>query len=133
MTGGVAVLGDAQTRDDPAVSAALRRCGGAAVQWFAPRAADDLQRAVMGGEIATVIARSDVLWPAVWEGRVHLAAWPATVRLIVPGQDGDAAIRSLAQTWQRWQARQQRRRAVAGLILSVLALGAALVVGLLPR
>lgn len=135
MTGGVAVLGDARTRDDPAVSAALRAHGGEAARWFAPCDADDLQRAVMGGEIATVIARGEVLWPVIWEGRVRVDLWPATVRLIVPGQDGDtdAAARALARTWQAWHVRQRRRRAVAGLILSALALGAALVIGLQPR
>lgn len=135
MSGGVAVLSDVKTGDDPTVNAALRTLGGAADKWFAPRDADDLQRAVMGGEFTTVIARSDVLWPAVWEGRVRMDLWPPTVRLIVPGPDGDAdaAARALARTWQTWYVRQRRRRAVAGLILSVLALGAALVVGLLPR
>lgn len=110
---------------------AARGIGGAA--WVGPHDADDVERAIVAGRVRRVIWPDLAAWlTALWGGQIVASRWSqAGVTLEFAEMAGPldtSFVRALATAWDAWHARHHRRRAVAGLILSVVALAAAFVV-----
>lgn len=110
----------------------------AAVRWYAPRDLDDVDRAARDGSVSRVVfAQPDVLLTALWSGELAIEEWPAdTARVDVLHSAGTvpaAFIADLAASWARHRRVQRRRQAIAGVILSAVALAAAFVLNVVLR
>lgn len=120
------------------VRAWLARSAVADACWFAPRDLDDVAAGVADGRItAVVFPRLDDLLAALWGGRLPLDRWRrAGVRIelaVAPSVDLPALLEPLGSSWHAHARRQRRRRIVAGLVLSAVALLAAWILLLLAR
>lgn len=132
-----AILGD--ERADAALRSHADLSNAASVAWFRLRDADELAEAVREGAIDAVLVRGiDELVCGMLDGLIDLQEWRRCgVRIRIAGHDVDSAeeplLAAISATAARWHATQRRRRAVAGCILSVIALAAAAAIALLPR
>ncbi|MGD8450925.1 MAG: hypothetical protein PVJ57_03830 [Phycisphaerae bacterium] len=105
---------------------------GAAVRWCAPRDVDEVDRAAREKSASRVIfTQTDVLLGGLWSGTLAVDEWPAgavRVEVLHPAGAVPAAfVADLVADWGRHRRAQRRRQAVAGVILSAVALAAAFV------
>jgi hypothetical protein len=116
---------------DAAVQRWLASHGPAEVRWFAPRDVDEVERALVATPGATVLFGSaDELLDAAWDGRLHPDAWRHVPFAFADDASPLApdAARAVLERWTAWRRRAQRRRNVAGLVLSLIAVASAFVV-----
>jgi len=86
---------------------------------------DDLDADVREGRIERVrFVRAADLYHGIWEGDIDIAAWLAR-SAVIEFEDGPAPdIRSVYESWRRWNAARRRRQAIAGIVFSAIALAA---------
>ncbi|HOA72663.1 MAG TPA: hypothetical protein PL151_16610 [Phycisphaerae bacterium] len=105
---------------------------GEPARWYAPRDLDDVDREVSAGRLRTaVFVNWRDLLEGIWHGEVTFSRWRA-MRIDVqfldsPGDDAGAQLEVVAQAWADYQQSRRRRRAISGLILSLIAVAAAFV------
>jgi len=134
----VAVVCDPAGPVADAVRAYLARHEIDAARWFAPGDVDDLVRALRGGGTWRTIWPNAATWlEALWDGRGPAACWVHSAVTVEFVEDGTmmtpAAVPALAEAWSAWRRRQRRRQAVAGVLLSLLALAAAFLLLMICR
>jgi hypothetical protein len=116
----------------------LRAHGVTDAAWYAPSDVDDLDRAVRAGEVGRVVFPTLPDFLAVlWDEALTVDAWQApgvAIEFAEPESRVAAAhVSAILARWGHWRRRRRRQRAVAGLILSVLAVAAAWVLVALAR
>lgn len=91
--------------------------------------AAELHRAVMQRGARRILLQSvDQLYMGIWEGDITFNEWLGRgVQIeLADGRSLDVGqLKEVHESWQQWQDRQRRRRAFAGLALSVVVLLAA--------
>ena len=103
------------------------------VGWFAPRDVNDVERGMVAGEIQQVVFPSPgEFFELLWQGEMNLACWRRSsvrIEFANPGGAPDSAWAAavLAQ-WERQVRRTFRQRAIAGVILSAVAIATAAIV-----
>jgi hypothetical protein len=134
----VAVVCERGGDDAAQVERHLQAMGLPDAKWYAPRDIADLDQAVRAGQVGRVVfpTAADFL-NALWSGSLSVAAWRtrgAQVGIAASAEGWTAAhLAKLVECWDQAQQRQRRARAVAGLLLSALAIAAAFVSLLLAR
>jgi len=137
--GDVVVICDSHGAAAETVRGYLTARGIGEAAWVGPHDADDVERAIVAGRVRRVIWPDVAAWlAALWGGQIVAShRWPGglTVEFAdVAGPLDASVVRAIATAWDAWHARHRRRRAVAGLILSAVALAAAFaVLTLAPR
>jgi len=134
----VVVVASAHGPDADLALAHLKRQGIYEPEWLASGDLGDLDRAVRRGNVRQVVfPRLGCLLEALWNEEIDLTAWRAAgVRIDVA--DAGASTESpgfcaLLDTWSRFRRARRRRQAVAGGLLSAVALLAAFTVIWLAR
>lgn len=106
-----------------------------AAKWLAPRDVDDVDEAVRKGEIRRVVFTDlGALLDAMWDEEIQFGEWLSAgveVSFVDTPTEGPIApdtsiAAAVFESWRSWRGYQRRRRVVAGLILSVVALLAGL-------
>lgn len=134
----VAVVCNRQSGAAAGVDAHLQAHGITDAVWYAPSEVDDVDRVVRAGQVARVVfpALSDFL-AVLWDEVLTVEAWQApgmAIEFAEPDNVVPAAqVSAILERWRQWQLRRHRQRAVAGLILSALAVAAAWVLVALTR
>ena len=123
----IAVVCDRNGDAASAVQAYLQSPNIADAAWFGPRDLDDLDRAVRDGRVRRVIfPRLADMLEGLWNEEIDAAAWLAAgVQIDLADCPAGACPPTLLKSWQRWRTARRGRRAIAGLVLSVIALAAA--------
>ena len=126
----VVIVCDENGPDADAMRAFLRGESLDAVRWYGADSVDDVDRGVRSGGIGRVVLpRQSVLLEAIWGGEVDFQAWSeAEVQIdVIESSTSDIGqgLALVAASWQRWRRGQRRRQALAGLVLSALAVGIA--------
>jgi len=126
----VAVVCDESGDDAKAVRAFLSIEALDEVRWFGRGGVDDVDRGVRsGGIVRVVFPRQAVLLEAMWSGEVDFEAWRrAGVRIDVVESSSaisEGQLVTIAASWKRWRCGQRRRQAVAGVVLSAVAVACA--------
>jgi len=125
-----AILGNPDQRDSDRVRSFLKSHGIADSHWYAPADRDDLDRAVRRQKVSRVVCiSSSDLFEGVWNDEIVLHEWfERGVELEFVLDKGAAATCSeIYRSWRAFHERTRRRRAVAGAMLSVVAIVAAFV------
>lgn len=129
----VAVVSDPLGADAPEMKAYLQAQGIAGAGWYAPRDLNDLDEAVCKGRVRRVVFPhwADLLI-AIWNEEIAYETWLAAAGVQVdfgvsPGPAPQAYAQALSQSWADWRRLQRRRQAVAGVLLSAIALVTAFV------
>jgi hypothetical protein len=135
---GVAVLCDPQGRAAPLVDAYLRASGVTGATWYAPPDVDDMEHAVRAGKVQRIVFPEttaflaplwdEVLTPETWQTLGVRVEFARSDDALTPAQ-----LAGVVTSWQRWRRRRHRQRAIAGLILSAVAIAAAWVLVALAR
>jgi hypothetical protein len=102
------------------------------LEWYSVRDLDEVDRAVREGRLRRVVFDSmDQLLAGLWSGEIDAEAWVSAgvqVELRATAvHDQCALLRALLASWSVNARRSRRRRVVAGVILSVIAVAAAFV------
>ncbi len=126
----VAVVCEPGSPDAAAIQTDLQAASVADVAWFAPRDADDLDEQVRAGRVQRVIfARADDFLTALWDRQIDAAAWTEGRVTISFANNPDAptdltpaAAKAVAVAWRRWTSVNRRRRIVAGIVLTLIAI-----------
>lgn len=105
--------------------------------WYARRDIDDVDRAIRAGSLTVVVfPDAAALLHATWSGRIDVPGWVrahADIRLAQPAVvPGTELLHLIGPAWCEWRRRQRHRQAIAGLILSLVALAAATTLLWLP-
>ncbi len=117
--------------DGPAAAAVhdyLRANGLTAARWVTPRDIDeaeaDLRR---DSTVYVVVPRLEDLLIPLWSDRLDTSTWrAATNRItIIAAPEAAGSLPQLFDSWHIWRQRQRRSRAIAGLVLSLLAVAVA--------
>ena len=121
----VAVVSDRHGAEAGLIEQRLAREGRSA-RWCLPRDLDLVDGDVRDGRVSVVIfGQCADLLAGIWNGQVSFAAWrDSDVRVEFvesPGQDTAALLVTVARAWTRYSRVQRRRRLIAGVILSLLA------------
>ena len=130
--GTMAVVCDRHGNDATAVAAFLQARDAATARWYAPRELDEVDKAVRAGRVRQVVfARLDDVLEGMWDEDISLEHWLAAgVRIELVESPEPAAhthVQVVFESWQRWRHRHRRRRLVAGVVLSIVAMAAAFV------
>ena len=137
-----AIAGRAGGGDADRLRAALARRGvdAKAARWFATTDFDELQEAVTSGEVTAVLfADVATMMEGMFDDRLRLHEWAARgVRIelldtpsvgaslvIAEGAVDARTLLAIEAAWRAWFVSRRRRRAIAGAVLSVLAILAA--------
>jgi hypothetical protein len=134
----VAVVGDRQSPHAARVQAYLQANGVSDATWYAPRNVDDVEQALRAGEVQRVVfpQTADFL-ELLWDELLTPEVWQTPgLRVEFAGPDGallPEQIAGILETWGTWRRRRRRQRAVAGLLLSALAIAAAWILVALAR
>ncbi len=134
----VVVVGPAQGPDAELVRAHLKGQGGYEPEWLASGDLGDLDRAVRRGSVRCVVfPRLSQLLEALWNEEIDVAAWRAAgVRIDVAEAGASTESGSLAavlDAWSQFRGARRWRQAVAGVLLSAVALLAAFTLVWLAR
>ncbi len=138
VAGGTAIVCEPSAVGDARLQGWLAQRGLVDSHCFAPRDVNDLERAIDAGRIATIIfpTAADFL-SLLWSEEIDLACWRrAGLRIEFASERGPADHAWAAEILGRWEAhltRLRRRRTIAGLILSAIAIAAAAGVLMLAR
>ena len=129
----VVVVCDRSQPDADKVQALLDRTGVTDAQWFAPRDVDDVDTTVRAGGVERVVFGGlREFLDAAWDDEIAPTAWHELgVRVEFagpPGEDSNAIIAAVCQNWASWRRRHRQRQAVAGVLLSAVAIVAAFVI-----
>ncbi len=128
-----AVVCDAGTGLSAQLEHFLAARGLAAAARYAPRDINDVERGIASGAIQHVVfATPTQLLELLWSAELDPDCWRRPELQIEFASAADPAAReglpaSLLAAWQQHRRRQRHARIVAGLILSILAIGAAFV------
>ena len=111
-----------------AMQAHLQAEGLADARWFTPNDVDDVDEAVRDGRVDRVVF-SDLadLLDAIWDEEIQFDRWQSAgvaVSFVTPPVP-DTTASAVYESWRAWQRRHKRRRAIAGAVLTVVALAAA--------
>jgi hypothetical protein len=121
-------------RDGPAAEALrgyLQAHGLTDARWLGPRDIDEAEAVLRCDDAARVVMPGlDTLVVALWSDRVDVAVWRAAHARVTFLADSAAVefLPLLLDSWHAWRQRRRRARAVAGFILSLLAIAAAFAV-----
>ncbi len=124
----VIVVCDADGPDAEALRDYLQAHGLTDARWVAPRDIDEAEAALRSDDTATVLMPGlETLLTALWSDRLDVTVWRAahTRITIVTQPDAARCLPQLLDSWHTWRQSRRRARAVAGLILSLLAIAAA--------
>ena len=130
LTEGVAVVCDRQDHAAALVEAYLRTHGGTDAEWYAPCDADEVDKAVRAGDVRRVVFPTlSAFLAALWDEVLTVEMWQAP-GVGIEFADSECAVApaqvaAILACWQHGRHRRRRQRAMAGLILSALALAAA--------
>ena len=129
---GVAVVCNRSDESAAAVETYLHATGSGPARWFAPRDVDEVDAALRSGAVRRIIfPRLANFLEALWNEPLTLDVWLAPDTRVelaeTAGPDDPARLRALVAAWQQTSRRQRRARAIAGFVLSVVALAAAFV------
>jgi len=128
--GSVAVVCDVGSAAAAAMQAFLRAEAIEDALWYAPREVDEVDRAVQAGTVGRVIfpRPADLLTP-LWNHELALDDWWARgvqVDFVEPPEPAPVALlQTVAHHWSEWRRHHRRRQALAGVLLSAVALAAA--------
>lgn len=110
----------------------LRARGVTDAGWYAPRDVDEVEDGLRAGQYRRVVfaGLADFL-ALLWQDALVVECWQGAGVVIEFAQpaDGGAAgqVATILETWVQVRARQRRAQAVAGLVLSGVAIGVAFV------
>ncbi|MFN0138432.1 MAG: hypothetical protein ACKVS9_20195 [Phycisphaerae bacterium] len=125
----VAFVSSDDPRREPALVSIISQLGGEP-RLFRVRDLNDVQREIDSAAIRRVVfARVEDAVEGSWDEQIRLDAWVAagvTIEIADPPLRDAAALVRIMRHWQLWNARRKRRQAIAGAVLSVIAIGAAL-------
>jgi hypothetical protein len=135
---GVAVVCDRHSEHAALVEEYLREQGVADAEWYLPRDVDEVDQALRAGQVRHVIFPTlDDFLAALWDEPLTLENWLApsvSIELARPSGPTDAArAAALIASWRSYRERRRRAQAVAGVLLSAVAVAAAFVVLVLAR
>lgn len=127
---GMALVCSGDPAQEPAFAALRQSDAGAGARLFRARDLNDVDDAVLAGELNRVIfARLDDLLAGCWDEVIRVDRWiavGATIEILeLPDVSGEAVARLVFASWSRWNQAKRRRQVVAGVILSVIAILAA--------
>ena len=104
-----------------------------AARWYAEGQVDDLAREVEAGRIDRVVFLDpQTALEGVWNEQTDLLGWISKYGVRIDcAVDSESAetgrLQTVVATWQVWRGRRKRQNAVAGILLSLIAVGAAFV------
>ena len=124
----VLVVCDEQDARATTVRAYLAQRGWEQARWFAARDVDEADDLVRGGSVCAVVfpAAGDAL-RALWDRTADLDGWSkrgVRIELVDSPSAPDAALTDVVAQWAAWRHRTRRRQVIAGVILSLVAIGA---------
>lgn len=122
------VIGSPDSPCAGVLRAALDRAGRPVEAWLAPRDADELERIVQGGgDVEVVFSTFDDYLTTLWSGRVPLPVWhKLRIRCVLPETPlAQLPTGQVLDAWAAFTRAAARRRRMAALVLSALAMGAA--------
>jgi hypothetical protein len=127
----VAVVSDRHSAEAAAIEQRLAG-EGRSVRWCQPCDLDLVEGDVRDGRVNLVVfGQCADLLAGIWSGQVSFPAWrDSGVRVEFvesPGEDAAALLVTVADAWTRYSRVQRRRRLIAGVILSLLAVVAVFV------
>jgi hypothetical protein len=125
----IAVVRDRHGADAGTIEKRLAR-EACTARWCLPRDLDLIDRDVRERRVSRVIfGQCGDLLAGIWNGDVSFGEWRDTgvqVEFVEsPGEDSAALLATVAHAWTRYCRAQRRRRLIAGVILSLIAVGAA--------
>jgi hypothetical protein len=134
----VALVCNPQSERAPQVEQYLRTHDLGAVTRYAFRDVDHLEQAVRAGTVQRIVFPEtadflgllwdDLLTPGTWQAPGLCIEFARAEDALTPAQIADVLT-----AWEAWHRARRRRRAIAGLILSVLAIAAAWILLALAR
>lgn len=96
-------------------------------RWFATHDADDVDEAVRDGQVDRVVFTDlAALLDAIWDEEIQFDRWQSAgvvVSFVTPPEPETTAS-AVYESWRVWHRRQRRRRAIAGAVLTAVALAA---------
>jgi hypothetical protein len=120
---------ESRNGEEPVLREYLRARGLEGARIYAPEQFDDVVAAIRNGSIrAVVFADATELGDCLWRDNIDPAAWllpDVRVEFARPPGNADAVSRAIAGSWSRWNRARRRCQALAGLIVSAIALAAA--------
>jgi hypothetical protein len=127
----VAAIVDERGEDLTEIESFAAARGWTIARRFGPNDLDDLDRAIRRSKISRVVARDPtLLTEAVWNNEVDPTDWSDWgVELHFVEELPDSLPAFVARRWKQWDNRRRRRRTIAGLVLSGIALAAAFILG----
>jgi len=131
-TGDLVVVCDRSDDDALKMREYLCSCGMEA-RWYALRDLDEVDREVREGRVQrAMFSRWRDLLESIWNGEVNYDRWLSAgvgVEFIEsPGESAAACLALVSRCWNDYARTRRRRNAIAGAILSLIALLAAFVV-----
>ena len=126
----VAVICDPRSPEASAVQVYLGKRGVKDPAWYDPRDADEVEQAIRAGQVRRVVFPQTVdFLRLLWDEVLTPEVWQAPgLHVEFAGEDAafsPAQIAGILAAWETWRHRRRQRRAIAGLILSAVAIAAA--------
>lgn len=127
-TPGLAVVYDRSSEGASEMKVYLERRGVAGARWYDPVTVSNLDKAVRDGRIRRVVFHDMAfLFDAIWDEEIVFDTWLRYGVQLEFVKQADVTPESMAEwvygNWQTWKRRHHRRQTIAGLIISVIALG----------
>jgi len=135
---GVAVVCERGSTAVALVEDYLRARGVTDAGWHAPRDVDEVEDGLRAGQYRRVVfaGLADFL-ALLWEDALAVGRWRGAGVAIEFAQPADAGaagqVATILETWVQVRARRRRAQAVAGLVLSAVAVAAAFMLAALMR